>query len=120
MLTEFAERFLRLRQDQGYTQQKIAEKLGVTSQAVSKWENGTSLPDTEMIRSIARLMDCSTDYLLNHQASAISQSNLESPWRGYFPLSHNNIGDIPSHSGRPPLCREAVSGILYPPRRSAS
>ncbi len=78
MLTEFAERFLRLRQDQGYTQQKIAEKLGVTSQAVSKWENGTSLPDTEMIRSIARLMDCSTDYLLNHQASAISQSNLES------------------------------------------
>ncbi|MDE6673915.1 MAG: FHIPEP family type III secretion protein [Acetatifactor sp.] len=78
MLTEFAERFIQLRQDQGYTQQKIAEKLGITPQAVSKWENGTSLPDAEMIRSIAQLMDCSTDYLLNHQVSAISQHNLES------------------------------------------
>lgn len=42
MLAEFAERFTRLRQDRGYTQQKIAEKLGVTPQAVSKWENGVS------------------------------------------------------------------------------
>lgn len=78
MLTEFAERFTQLRQDRGYTQQKIAEKLGITPQAVSKWENGTSLPDAEMICSIARLMDCSTDYLLGHQMSAISQHNLES------------------------------------------
>lgn len=81
MLTEFAKRFTRLRQDQNYTQQKIAEKLGVTPQAVSKWENGTSLPDAEMIRSIAQLMDCSTDYLLDHQPSAISQRNLESVQR---------------------------------------
>lgn len=81
MLTEFAERFTRLRQDRGYTQQKAAEKLGVTPQAVSKWENGSSLPDVEMIRSIAQLMDCTTDYLLNHQASTLSQRNLESVQR---------------------------------------
>ncbi len=81
MLVEFAERFIRLRQDLGYTQQKIAERLGVTPQAVSKWENGTSLPDAEMIRSIAQLMDCTTDYLLNHQPSPISQQNLESVQR---------------------------------------
>ena len=81
MLTEFAERFTRLRQDQGYTQQKIAKKLGVTPQAVSKWENGTSLPDVETVRSIAQLMDCSTDYLLNHQPSPLSQQNLESVQR---------------------------------------
>lgn len=81
MLTEFAERFERLRQDRGYTQQKIAEKLGITPQAVSKWENGTSLPDAEMIRSIAQLMDCTTDYLLNHQASPTSQCNQESVQR---------------------------------------
>lgn len=81
MIIEFAQRFIRLRQDQGYTQQKIAEKLGVTPQAVSKWENGTSLPDAEMIRSIAQLMDCSTDYLLDHQVSDISRRNLESVQR---------------------------------------
>ncbi|MDE7222760.1 MAG: FHIPEP family type III secretion protein [Acetatifactor sp.] len=81
MLTEFAERFERLRQDQGYTQQRIAEKLGITPQAVSKWENGTSLPDAEMIRSIAQLMDCTTDYLLNHQASSTSLCDQESVQR---------------------------------------
>lgn len=81
MLTEFAERFEQLRQDRGYTQQKIAEKLGVTPQAVSKWENGTSLPDAEMIRFIAQLLDCTTDYLLNHQASGISQYDQESVQR---------------------------------------
>lgn len=81
MLSEFAERFERLRQDRGYTQQKIAEKLGVTSQAVSKWETGASLPDAEMIRSIAQLMDCTTDYLLSHQASSISQCDQESVQR---------------------------------------
>lgn len=77
MLTEFAERFVRIRQDQGYTQQKIAERLGITPQAVSKWENGTSLPDTEMIRSIAQIMNCTTDYLLSHQVSSTSQCNQE-------------------------------------------
>lgn len=81
MLAEFAERFERLRQDRGYTQQKIADKLGVTPQAVSKWENGSSLPDAEMIRSIAQILDCTTDYLLNHQASAISQGSQESVQR---------------------------------------
>lgn len=81
MLTEFAERFERLRQDRGYTQQKIAERLGITPQAVSKWENGTSLPDAEMIRSIAQLMDCTTDYLLSHQASSTSMRDQESVQR---------------------------------------
>lgn len=80
MLTEFAERFMRLRQNQGYTQQKVAEKLGVTPGGI-QMENGTSLPDVEMIRSIAQLMDCSTDYLLDHQPSALSQRNLESVQR---------------------------------------
>lgn len=77
MITEFAERFEQLRQDRGYTQQKIAEKLGITPQAVSKWENGTSLPDAEMICSIAQLMGCTTDYLLDHQVASTPQSNQE-------------------------------------------
>lgn len=93
MLTEFAERFERLRQDQGYTQQKIAEKLGVTPQAVSKWENGTSLPDAEMIRSIARLMDCTTDYLLDHQASSSSLCDQESVQR-QTEIEHVILKDI--------------------------
>lgn len=78
MLIEFAERFAQLRQGLGYTQQEIAKKLGVTPQAVSKWENGNSLPDVETIRSIAQLLDCSSDYLLGNDISVSSEHNLES------------------------------------------
>lgn len=47
MLTEFAERFMRLRQDQGYTQQKIAEKLGVTPR---QCPNGRTAPVCRTLR----------------------------------------------------------------------
>lgn len=77
METEFAKRFTRVRQDCGYTQQKLAEKLGVTSQAVSKWETGASLPDIEMLKSIAIILDCSIDYLLGHDVTKESRVNLE-------------------------------------------
>lgn len=47
MLTEFAERFMRLRQNQGYTQQKVAEKLGVTPR---RYQNGKTAQACPMWR----------------------------------------------------------------------
>ena len=44
----------RLRQQNGLTQEKLAEKLGVSFQSVSRWEGGTSYPDIELIPEIAR------------------------------------------------------------------
>ena len=47
----------RLRKEKGFSQEELAEKLNVVRQTVSKWENGLSVPDTEMLINIARSRD---------------------------------------------------------------
>lgn len=74
----FSERFSITRQNKGYTQKQLAEKLGVTSQAISKWETGSSLPDIEMLNAIAIILDCSLDYLTGHKVTETSRINLQS------------------------------------------
>ena len=48
----------------GYTQEYVAEALGVSRQAVSKWENGTSEPSTSNLMALAKLYGLSVDELL--------------------------------------------------------
>lgn len=47
----------------GYTQQALADKLNVSFQAVSKWENGTNYPKTDMLPLIAGVLETSIDSL---------------------------------------------------------
>ena len=57
-------RIIAHRKKLGMTQDKLAEKLGVTAQAVSKWENDQSCPDITMLPKLAEIFGCSTDELL--------------------------------------------------------
>lgn len=57
-------RIMALRKAAGMTQEQVAERLGVSPQAVSKWENDVSCPDVTMIPRIAQLFNVSTDELL--------------------------------------------------------
>ena len=43
----------------------LAEKLNISRQAISRWENGTALPDAQNILQISKLFHVTTDYLLN-------------------------------------------------------
>lgn len=52
-----------LRKKNDLTQEKLAEYLGVSFQAISKWETGVASPDLSMIVPLARLLGCSTDEL---------------------------------------------------------
>ncbi len=52
------------RQNKNMTQEELAYRLGITPQALSKWERGVSFPDISMLADISRLLDVSTDYLL--------------------------------------------------------
>ncbi len=54
----------KLRSERGFSQVDLAEKLSVTKQCVSNWENGNILPSVEMLVKIASLFSVSTDYLL--------------------------------------------------------
>lgn len=62
-------RIMALRKAAGMTQEQVAERLGVSPQAVSKWENDVSCPDVTMIPRIAQLFNVSTDELLGLKAS---------------------------------------------------
>lgn len=61
----FGEKLLKLRKEQGLSQEGLAEKLAVSRQAVSRWENEGILPDCVNLLELSRLFGVSTDYLLN-------------------------------------------------------
>ena len=65
MNVETAQRLADLRRQKGYSQEGLARKLGLSRQAVSKWERAESSPDTENLISLAKLYGVSLDELLN-------------------------------------------------------
>ena len=61
------EKLEQLRHKNGYTQEQVAELLGVSRQAVGKWETNLSYPETDKLLELGRLFDCSMDYLLKEE-----------------------------------------------------
>ena len=59
-----SDRIRELRKIKGISQDELAEKLGVSRQAISKWENEQSIPDIDKVISLSNYFDVSTDYLL--------------------------------------------------------
>lgn len=57
--------FARLRKEHGYTQESLAEALGLSRQAISKWESGQSFPETEKLIRLSELYGCTLDELVN-------------------------------------------------------
>lgn len=64
-MASIGENIAALRKKAGLTQEELSEKMCVTAQAVSKWENDLSYPDIENIRSMAKLFSVTVDELLN-------------------------------------------------------
>lgn len=62
---EFASRLAQYRKKAGLSQEELADKLGVTRQAVSKWECGESSPDTDNLIALAKLYNVTLDELVN-------------------------------------------------------
>jgi len=58
-----------LREEKGFLQKFVADKIGVRSNTLSGYENGTRSPDPEMIIKLAELYEVSTDYLLGRTNS---------------------------------------------------
>ena len=64
-----AEKIIRLRKEQGWSQEELAHRLEVSRQAVSKWESMASVPDLDKILKLSQLFGVSTDYLLKDDAA---------------------------------------------------
>lgn len=66
MTIDVANRLVALRRERGLSQEELAAQLGVSRQAVSKWERAESSPDTDNLIALARLYNLSLDELLLH------------------------------------------------------
>ena len=60
----FAETLKKLRTERGLSQKDLAERLYVTRSTVARWENGSRLPDAEMLSRLSRCLDTDVDTLL--------------------------------------------------------
>lgn len=68
MPNDLGERIKKYRTERGYTQAQLAKRLYLTPQAVSKWENGLSVPDAEMLKRLAQALQVTPDLLLGVSA----------------------------------------------------
>ena len=73
-----------LRKRAGYTQKDLADRIGISDKAVSKWERGLGLPDIGYLRKLSILLDTDTDSLL-----AGDVVHHDSSWSGIIVLSEN-------------------------------
>jgi glucose-1-phosphate thymidylyltransferase len=76
-----------LRNRMGYTQQDLADRIGISDKAVSKWERGISVPDIACLSKLAILLDTDTDSLLTGSTSHNGEG-----WCGVLILSENKQG----------------------------
>lgn len=72
-MDNFGAKLAECRRNKKLTQEELANRLGVTPQALSKWENGLSSPDISMVCAICGTLDVSADYLLGTGTGKISE-----------------------------------------------
>ena len=64
----------KIREDNNLTQKELADKLGVTFQAVSKWENGKNVPDISILKEMSKMFNINIDEILEGEIKSKEQS----------------------------------------------
>ncbi len=119
----------RLRKEHGFTQEELAEQLGVTFQAVSKWENGSSMPDISQVVPLAAVFNVSTDVLFGiygtNNAKEVNRligdayNMIDSPvtkegLRRCYDALFKGLLKYPNNSGILMQCLETGISLAYP------
>jgi tellurite methyltransferase len=100
----FSSNLTRLRKEHKLTQERLAEALGVSFQAVSKWENAQTYPDIELLPQLAKVLSTSIDSLIGYIPTKQSNTDYENRYKqdGFY------WGVAPNH-----MCYEVMR--LKPP-----
>ena len=113
---ELKNKLKELRVAHGMTQESVADRLGVSSQTVSKWERGLLSPDIALLPKIALLFKCSIDSLfdmdlvwsIEHRkefGERIHALNEKKDWEGVYEAWIREIELNPDHYG---TCRKVL------------
>ena len=78
-----SEQIYTLRKRMGLTQEAVAEKLKITPQSISRWENGQSRPDVDMLPKIAAFFDVSVDALFGYRADNLRVAGYEKNYKNH-------------------------------------
>ena len=72
-MIKIGEFLAKLRKEQGWTQEQLGEKLGVTNKTVSRWENGNYLPPVEVLQLLSELYGLTINEILSAQRLTLTQ-----------------------------------------------
>lgn len=87
----FKDNLIQLRKYHRLTQEALAEKVGVTRQAIAKWEAGETIPDLDKCRTLAEIFEVSLDDLANYDP--IENMGLNIPPKGKHLFGVVTVGD---------------------------
>ena len=79
MKEHIGEHIAHYRKKAGLTQEQLAEKMGITAQAVSKWENGLTCPDLDSVARLADFLGVSVEQLIHGDTAIPSVKVVETP-----------------------------------------
>lgn len=94
----FGERLYQLRKDKNLSQEDLAERLEVSRQSISRWENGSATPDFEKTVRLSEIFETSTDYLLKGNTAASKAPDTEA--------------ELPAAKGSLPTWRKVLSAVF--------
>ena len=77
---DFGDRLKQIRMNQGLSQEQLAEKIGVSRQAITKWETGRGLPDVENMVILAEIFKMTLDELVLQEKKLHQLSTQKNLW----------------------------------------
>ncbi|WP_295747580.1 helix-turn-helix transcriptional regulator [uncultured Limosilactobacillus sp.] len=105
-MVKFSKQLTTLRQATGLSQEQLANQLHISRQAVSKWENGTAIPDIDKIVQIANILHVSLDELVLGQKPQLTPSTVANKQRPHI----SNGWDFLAHYW---WLLFALAGLIY-------
>ena len=114
-----ADKITEERKKNGWSQEELADKLGVSRQAVSKWESAGSVPDLQRVIQLAEIFWVSTDYLLRDEADQKEISVCTYSEEGLKPIRRVSMEEANSFlnmkkRGAPVIANATAMCILSP------
>ena len=113
----FSEKLITLRAGRGWSQERLAKELGVTRQAVGRWERGECLPDAVGLTGLARAFDIDSEWLLDDNAAGTPEPRaarrVKLAWFDWLMLSLAAASLIAMLCGLNMKSAGAILGVTY-------